>query len=179
MEKNDVSEDLSDWEDLQLNNNNSIQNKGSNFAPNDHEDRTVSTPRNNEQVHEPQPFLSSGGDDGRKDGVERVERDVNQSKRLNLGVLNSGIFRISLKIRKFDCFKVGLWSVSGVVAVVLASLLHRRVLKWWKSMKMERKEHLLLLIKEKDQKINQLLLRIAQMNDIILARRKVPVLRVN
>lgn len=155
MEKNDVSEDLSDWEDLQLNNNNSIHNKGSNFAPNDHEDRTVSTPRNNEQVDKPQPFLSgimsSGGDDGRKDGVERVERDVNQSKRLNLGVLNSGIFRISLKIRKFDCFKVGLWSVSGVAAVVLASLLHRRVLKWWKSMKMEQKEHLLLLIKEKDQ----------------------------
>ncbi|CAI9767358.1 unnamed protein product [Fraxinus pennsylvanica] len=179
MEKNDVSEDLSDWEHIQLNNNNSNHTKGSNFPPSDHEDLPVSTPRNSEQVHEPRPFLSPDGDGDRKDGVDRVEKDVNQSKRLHLGVLNSGLFRIFLKIKKLDCFKVGLWTVSGVAAVVLVSLLHRRALKRWKSMKMEHKEYLLLLIKEKDQKINQLLLRIAQMNDILLACRKVPVLRVN
>ncbi|KAL2459575.1 uncharacterized protein Fot_54824 [Forsythia ovata] len=173
MEKNDVSEDLSEWEHVQLNNNNSLLTKDSIFPPNDHEDLPVSTPRDNEQVH----ALSSRGscDDDRKGGVERAESDVKKSKRLYLGVLNSGYF----SDKNFDFFKVGLWSVCGVAAVVLVSLLHRRVLKWRKSMKMENKEYLLLLIKQKDQKINQLLLRIAQMNEILLGRRKVPVLRVN
>lgn len=178
MEKNDISEDLSEWEHIQSNDNNSTHNKDSIFPPNDHES-PPETPHNNEQIHEQKPLLSSRGDDDREDGVERAGSGVKKSKKLNLGVLNSGFFGIFLGIRKFDCFKVGLWSVSGVAAVVLASLLHRRVLKWWKSMQMEHKEYLLLLIKEKDQKINQLLLRIAQMNEILLARRKVPVLQVN
>ncbi|KAL2539604.1 Uncharacterized protein Adt_00582 [Abeliophyllum distichum] len=178
MEKNDVSEDLSEWEHIQFNKNNALLTKDSIFPPNDHEDLPVSTPRDNEQVH---VLLFRGGcdddddDDDRKGGVERPESNVKKSKRLYLGVLNSGLYRI----RNFDFFKVGLWSVCGVAAVVLVSWLHRRVMKWRKSMMMEHKEYLLLLIKQKDQKINQLLLRIAQMNEILLGRRKVPVLRVN
>lgn len=151
MEKNDISEDLSEWEHIQSNDNNSINNKDSIFPPNDNEGLSVSTPRSNEQIHERRPLLSSRGDDDRKDEVERAESGVKKSRKLNLGVSNSGFFGIFLGIRKFDCFKVGLWSVSGVAAVVFVSLLHRRVLKWWKSMKMEHQEYLSLLTKEKDQ----------------------------
>ncbi|PIN05274.1 hypothetical protein CDL12_22193 [Handroanthus impetiginosus] len=139
------------------------------FPPGNHEDLPTGNPQEN---HE-----------------ERQERDSNHLsirrwKRLNLGVLRIGIFDFVRKFRKYVTLKVGVWSCAwtavGVATVVLVSLLHRRVLIWWqRRVQLESsKESLMVLIREKDKKISQLLLQIAQMNENLIARRRVPVIRV-
>ncbi|KAL3721997.1 hypothetical protein ACJRO7_034358 [Eucalyptus globulus] len=59
----------------------------------------------------------------------------------------------------------------------------RRRRWWWSRDKVpvaEASENpLLLLIRDKDRKISQLLLQIAQMNELMLAQRRVQVLRVD
>ncbi|KAL9246358.1 hypothetical protein vseg_019903 [Gypsophila vaccaria] len=57
----------------------------------------------------------------------------------------------------------------AVLAVAIFACL--KILQW--------KNRLLLLIREKDQRISQLLSQIAHMNEILSARRKVPILRIN
>ncbi|KAK4403056.1 hypothetical protein Sango_1046300 [Sesamum angolense] len=94
--------------------------------------------------------------------------------------------RLQNQNRKYVTCKVGVWllawTAGGVAAMVLVSILQRQVLIWWRR-RMQRgsssKESLMLVIREKDKKIDQLLLQMAQMNEILLARRRVPVIQVS
>ncbi|KAI3467299.1 hypothetical protein Pfo_023962 [Paulownia fortunei] len=194
MENQHVSEELSDWEQIQSpfstitaelisDNDNAVVIKdnffseSSVFPPGNHEDLPISNPQDNDQhLQEPEPIHFLSPSDG-GDGVRRW-------KRLHLGVVQTGIFRFAGRVRKYVSCKVGFWSFAwtagGVAAVMMVYFLHRRVLIWWRRrMQLEStKESLMTLIREKDKKINQLLLQIAQMNEILLARRRVPVIRV-
>ncbi|XP_075657228.1 uncharacterized protein LOC142627291 [Castanea sativa] len=72
----------------------------------------------------------------------------------------------------------GFWSiasVTGVAAVVLLSFLYVRVQRWRQVLYKESKDR---LIREKDEKISQLLLHIAQMNEAFSEHRRVPVFRI-
>ncbi|KAF8040460.1 hypothetical protein BT93_B2626 [Corymbia citriodora subsp. variegata] len=111
------------------------------------------------------------------------------------GILWSGVHGIASRVRHCVLFAGGFWSfgsaaaAAGVVAAaaVLLSLayarMRRRRWRWWRRDRVpvvEASENrLLLLIRDKDQKISQLLLQIAQMNELMLARRRVQVLRVS
>ncbi|XWS64222.1 hypothetical protein CRYUN_Cryun06bG0168000 [Craigia yunnanensis] len=96
-------------------------------------------------------------------------------------ILNNGIVKVAAGVRYYMAFGWGVWSVgavSGVVAAVLLSLVYAKVRRWRARVK-EEKYRLIFLIQEKDQKINQLLVQLAHMNELLSARRRVPVLRVS
>ncbi|KAI3433018.1 uncharacterized protein J3R85_007200 [Psidium guajava] len=104
------------------------------------------------------------------------------------GILGSGIYGIASRVRHGLLLVGGCWSfgsaaaAAGVVAAILLSLAYvRRWRRWWRRDRVPvdaGENRLLLLIRDKDQKISQLLLQIAQMNELIVARRRVQVLRV-
>ncbi|KAL3840553.1 hypothetical protein ACJIZ3_025144 [Penstemon smallii] len=157
------SEELSEWEQIQSPFSSTI--KSSVFPPGNHEDFPISSTaedNNNQQLQEPKSPIKSvvsstsgGSDDG---GVKRWKR--------HLGVL---LNRISCGVKDYyaaaTSSKVGFLSFAST-GLLLVSLI------WWQ----RRKESLmLLLIKEKDMKINQLLL---QINEILLPRRRIQVIRM-
>ncbi|KAL3654269.1 hypothetical protein CASFOL_003950 [Castilleja foliolosa] len=154
MENQHVSEGLSDWEQ--------ITSPFSVFPPGNHENLPVTNPPidNDQQLQEQEPISDSLSPSTDDDGVRRWKRPC-------LDVLQNGIFRFAGNIKKYATRKIGLvlfsWSAFGVVGLVMAYFLHRRVLN---------------LIRDKDKKIDELLFQIAQMNEILLARRRVPVIRV-
>ncbi|KAA0038912.1 hypothetical protein IC582_021245 [Cucumis melo] len=89
----------------------------------------------------------------------------------------------------FGCYGVRLRSIFGATAmagllIVLLFLLKMKMKVWlpWRprglAVRRDKEEPLVLLLKHKDEKINQLLLQIAQMNETLSARRKVPVVRI-
>ncbi|GAB4840060.1 hypothetical protein Ancab_020769 [Ancistrocladus abbreviatus] len=62
---------------------------------------------------------------------------------------------------------------AAVVSLLRARMLQRHRVAWEKKI-----DELHLLITEKDQRINQLVIQIAQMNEMLSARRRVPVVRI-
>ncbi|KAK1552950.1 hypothetical protein Q3G72_026250 [Acer saccharum] len=107
--------------------------------------------------------------------------EVGRQLSLRLKILRSGIVRIAAKIRYCAAVYVGgFWSfaaMTGLVATVLLSLLYTRLRR--KVRQVENNNNgLIFLIKEKDQKINQLLLQVSQMNELLSRRRKVTVIRI-
>lgn len=103
--------------------------------------------------------------------------------RSRFGVLSSGIVKIASSVR---CYAVGaggfraFGSAAGGAAaalLLLLSLLYLWVRRWHR-LREEEKNRLVLLLKEKDQKISQLLLQIAKMSEMFSAHRRVPVVRV-
>ncbi|KAL0363904.1 UNVERIFIED_CONTAM: hypothetical protein Sangu_0488000 [Sesamum angustifolium] len=195
MENDQVSEELDDWEHVQspfstvsanliVDHENPVTIKDdfysetSVFPPGNHEDLPVSPPQDDDQrLQEPEPVNLHPPLDG-----------IRKWKRLHLGVIQTGIFHVADKVRKYVTCKVGVWllawTAGGVAAMVLVSILQRRVLIWWRrrmqrgSIRSSSKESLILVIREKDKKIDQLLLQMAQVNEILLARRRVPVIQV-
>lgn len=165
MESVPDSEELTDWE--------RIQSPFSVSLPNNHEELVIKAPEDN--INQEGPVVtdlqsSSPGDDGRW----RLKR---------LHFLSGWVPCIALGIRNNNAvFRVCFWSFAltagGVAALALVSLLRRRMLRWRKNLQLNRgKESLLALIKDKEKRINQLLLQIAQMNEDLQARRRVRVLR--
>ncbi|XP_019164719.1 PREDICTED: uncharacterized protein LOC109160911 [Ipomoea nil] len=126
--------------------------------------------------------MSSSGEEG--DEAEEERR---------LGVFGSEFIRAArnLKNHLLDCVtglkttkKNGiaiLMSVaaSGTLVLVLASFLYMKKMKR-KAPQLESRHKFTILnaIKEKDERIKQLLLQISQMNELLQATRKVPVIRV-
>ncbi|KAJ0094572.1 hypothetical protein Patl1_16782 [Pistacia atlantica] len=106
----------------------------------------------------------------------QVEEEPNSAIRL-ITIIN---FRIAAKVRYRAVNLVGFrsfLSVTGVITAVLLSLLYARMRRW-RSRVQEENNRLILLVKEKDQKIGQLLIQVAQMNELLSARVKVPVIRI-
>lgn len=190
MENKHVSEELGEWQEVHSpfstisakvingEDNSSVVKDNffpgsSVFPPGNHEDLPISNPGDDHQhLEEPEPIHTPGGD-----GVRRWIR-------LHVGVVQTGILRVFGRFRNCATCKVGLWSFAwiagGVAAALLVSFWRRRVLVWWQrrlQLDSSRKS-LLAIIDEKNKKINQLLLQIAQMNEMLVARRRVPVLRV-
>ncbi|KZV14141.1 hypothetical protein F511_44341 [Dorcoceras hygrometricum] len=165
-------EELTDWERIQSPSEGFV-GESLVFLPKDHEDLHVKPPEdNNPEVTNSQS--SSYGDEGRW-----------RRKRLCLGsVLCCWTPWIRGGTRNNAVLRVAFWSFAlatgGVAALVLVSLFRRRMLVWKRSFQLDKsKESLLALIKEKEKRIHQLLLQIAQMNEVLLARRRVRVLRLN
>ncbi|XP_027154096.1 uncharacterized protein LOC113753997 isoform X1 [Coffea eugenioides] len=127
--------------------------------------------------------LSSDGDHQSEVEEAKVEnKDGNWIKR-GLGFFSSGIEKIVSRMRNCADRRASTWlfasATTGVGAMLLVVVLYRRAKRWrGQALPAESKQHLRLLIREKDQKINQLLHQVIQLNDMLLARRRVPVVQV-
>ncbi|KAM6596620.1 hypothetical protein CsatA_007144 [Cannabis sativa] len=115
-------------------------------------------------------------------------KEFKKQLRLRLGILKTDVLGAATKICNYRL--VAVWrfwsivSVAGAITAVLLSLLYAKMSRpRWRPTILRRRrgennEPLLLLLKEKDEKISQLLVQIAHMNEALSARRRVPVIRV-
>ncbi|XP_057948022.1 uncharacterized protein LOC131143746 [Malania oleifera] len=155
------------------------------FPPSQHEGLGV--PSENfqapEQLISPSPaaaasdLLSASGG-GRRGEIMR------SFLRLHLELLSSRVHRMASAVRYYAAGREGRWSVgmaaAGAAAALLLTLLCSKVRRRRRRrLQREAWDRLMLLVREKDEKISQLMLQVAQMSEILSARRKVPVFRLN
>ncbi|XP_042497089.1 uncharacterized protein LOC122075931 [Macadamia integrifolia] len=131
------------------------------------------TPSPSDSVLEfPTPRLS--------DSSLRVAGDIVKQLRFGLEFLCSNFFRIASSLRSRIIIRGNFWPVSssiGVAAALLSSLLYMGVRRWRRRIQLGKLDRLILLIQEQDQKISRLSQQIAQMNEVLSAHYRVPVLR--
>ncbi|KAJ4877974.1 Uncharacterized protein Rs2_42992 [Raphanus sativus] len=71
------------------------------------------------------------------------------------------------------------WSLTLVCGFSLvSSLVYVKVLRWWRRLQEEKLRFLLLQLREKDQKIKELILEIGRLNESLSSRRRVRVVRI-
>ncbi|KAK3222964.1 hypothetical protein Dsin_009989 [Dipteronia sinensis] len=132
------------------------------------------------QPNSPPSSSSSSSDVSSSNLRDRLAvTEVGRQLSLRFKILRSGIVRIAAKVRYCAVYVGIFWSfaaMSGLVATVLCAQLR----KWRRRVRQVENNNncLILLIKEKDQKINQLLLQVSQMNELLSRRRKVSVIRI-
>ncbi|KAK1374120.1 hypothetical protein POM88_030313 [Heracleum sosnowskyi] len=135
------------------------------FPPNNHQDLPLTTPQAEE--------------DSSDDIQEVPRRGDDQRWRECLKMMNSGIIRVAYKVRFYAVCVAKLWPVAA--AGLLVIVLYRKVRPWRRRRRRkpeDSKDQWMLLSREKDQKINHLLLQIARMNEILSASQRIPVHRV-
>ncbi|KAK6931281.1 hypothetical protein RJ641_003074 [Dillenia turbinata] len=149
------------------------------------EDCSVFPPENHEGLSVPPRSEDTLSPSSSTDEEVSEERDWSpKSKERSLGVRLSEASR-SLRISPI-AFNVkslvGVTTSFGVIAAVATSLmyLNARMKRWRRKVVEEnlgKVKRLLLLLQERDEKISSLLLQIAKLNEILAARRRVPVFR--
>ncbi|XP_021747317.1 uncharacterized protein LOC110713150 [Chenopodium quinoa] len=143
------------------------------FPPSEHEDLPLlgeasGSPRNTSPRR--QSSLSSACTDIGSPKEQQTKSDTRLSIMMNvmgtrMYTFGRKVFQVFLCSSSRRCF-----SIFPATAIVVALLACVKILQW--------RNRLLVLIREKDQRISQLLHQIAHMNEILSARRKVPVLRI-
>ncbi|XP_049389817.1 uncharacterized protein LOC125854344 [Solanum stenotomum] len=102
----------------------------------------------------------------------------------SLRELSCWIVQVASKMRNYASSKVGIgkftYNGSRILTFLLVPLFYWMIKKKWRRQRQidNTSNKLMLLVQEKDQKIEQLSLQISQMNESLLTRRKVPVLQV-
>ncbi|XVF03279.1 hypothetical protein REPUB_Repub04eG0247800 [Reevesia pubescens] len=204
MDEAETSDGFSEWEQIQA--PRSPTHSTPPMTPSREQYMVVVTTQDNNLQH--QADLSVYSPSHRHEGLEIVsddEPEVNSSvasrsssttgdeansgrlKKANeIGkILRNGIVNFAARVRYYmDMdFGWGVWSVGavcGFVAAVLTSFVYAKVRKSRaRVLNEEKKDRLIFLIQEKDQKINKLFVQIAHMNELLSARRRVPVLRIS
>ncbi|KMT06998.1 hypothetical protein BVRB_6g153300 [Beta vulgaris subsp. vulgaris] len=135
------------------------------FPPSEHEDLPLledcSSPRIVSPSRSPSsPACSEIKSDSR---LSIMMNDI-RNRMYTVGKRMFQVFICSSSNRKY-------FSIIPATMLALALFASLRILQW--------RNHLVLLIRERDQRISQLLHQIAHMNEILSARRKVPVMRIN
>ncbi|KAL1192456.1 hypothetical protein V5N11_001581 [Cardamine amara subsp. amara] len=71
------------------------------------------------------------------------------------------------------------WSLTLIGGFSLVStIVYVKLVRWWRRLQEEKLRFLLLLLKEKDQKIKELMVEIGRLNELLLSRRRVQVVRI-
>ncbi|KAG6651106.1 hypothetical protein I3843_06G082900 [Carya illinoinensis] len=165
------------------------------FPPSHHEGLQLQVTQQDLQApavtsSEPRSLSSSSSSSGSEVEEEEYRRlpplrvatnEIGRRWGVRFEILRTGIFHLASRVRSCAVCSGGFWSiasVTGVVAAVLLSFLYVRVQRRRQGVHQESRLSLFSLIREKDEKIGQLLLHIAQMDEVLLARRRVPVLRI-
>ncbi|KAK4252480.1 hypothetical protein QN277_014474 [Acacia crassicarpa] len=95
--------------------------------------------------------------------------------RIGLKTLRGKLFAVVSSYRDYASNKSAIWSIGPAVSTVILSWwICIRVCCWLKERRRrrQRENHLMTIIKGKDERIAQLLERIVQMNEILVARHK-------
>ncbi|XP_022775774.1 uncharacterized protein LOC111317602 [Durio zibethinus] len=204
MDEAEASDGFSDWEQIQAptystpplttsgehDNHPQHQHDLSVFPPSRHEGLRITSDDDDDDdeeeeeeevhVHDESEVNSSVGS-WSSTGDEANSRPLKKTNEIGK-ILTNWIVKVGARVRCHMAFGWGFWpvgAVTGAVAAVLLSLMYAKVRKWRARIKEDKKDRLIFLIQEKDQKINQLLVQIAQMNELLSARRRVPVFRVS
>ncbi|CDP00376.1 unnamed protein product [Coffea canephora] len=187
MENEDISGGESDWVEVQ---SPFVTTKAHPNEDDENSDQLIEEQQQShieeqQQLHPSSSPASLSSDGNHQSEVEEAKvenKDGNWIKR-GLGFFSSGIEKIVSRMRNCADRRASMWlfasATTGVGATLLAVVLYRRAKRWrGQALPAESKQHLRLLIREKDQKINQLLHQVIQLNDMLLARRRVPVVQV-
>ncbi|KAK4371060.1 hypothetical protein RND71_010535 [Anisodus tanguticus] len=174
MADEDVSESFSEWQQIPSPSSPTLNNNDTQFSKED-------LPINDATEITTLPLTD--GTDNYNDGNDEKGEGNKWLIKKNLRELSSWIVQITSNIRNYVGCKVGIVTFSSnrsrILAVLLVSLFYWMIQKKWRlQRKIDTSNKLMLLIKEKEQKIDQLSLQISQMNEFLLTRRNVPVLRV-
>ncbi|EEF39979.1 uncharacterized protein LOC8281855 [Ricinus communis] len=187
MEGAEVTESLNEWQQIKLetaavkNNNNNLPHRDlSIFPPINHEGLQVPPqpppPPPDTQTDPSEPSSTTVCNNGEEGEKGLLSDSTGKRLKLRVEILKSWVVAIANR----GDVRSGFWSFGSISAVVAAAvLIYTRVQRWRQWIREKRANSLLLLIKEKDQKISQLLLQIANMNKTLSTRRKVPVIRVD
>ncbi|XVE53179.1 hypothetical protein DITRI_Ditri02bG0183100 [Diplodiscus trichospermus] len=165
----------------QDNNNSQHQHDMSAFPPSRHEGLEITSDEEEVHVRDELEVNSSVASRSISSGDEANCGAVKKANEIGK-ILANGIVKVAARVRCFMEFGWGFWSVgavSGAVAALLVSFVYAKARRWRARVKEEKEAALIFLIQEKKQKINQLLVQIAHMNELLSARRRVPVLRVS
>ncbi|WCJ22187.1 hypothetical protein M5689_004285 [Euphorbia peplus] len=170
METSESIESLNEWEHVQSETHPPV------FPPSSHEGLQIPPPpppppSSSESQTSTQPSSPVGP----SDSSPRLGNEIVKRLRLRLERFRCGIVWIANR----GIGRGALLSVASVSLVVAATvLMYARLQRWRQRVREHSESRLILVIKEKDQKINQLFHHIAQMNEMLSARRKVAVVRV-
>lgn len=191
VETSEISEESSDWVVIQQTHNHQpsspppqgqllefelvirddYYNDGSSiFPPSEHEDlpfleedcdssRNMSSPRSSS------PYARSDIGAPTEEQHSRLSITMNEIG-TRLYTFGRRVFHVFIYSSSRRCS-----SIFPATALVVALFACIKILQW--------RNRLLFIIRERDQRISQLLHQIAHMNEILSARRKVPVLRIN
>ncbi|MED6180297.1 hypothetical protein PIB30_008792 [Stylosanthes scabra] len=201
MDNRDSSEDINEWQEIEPGLGWSMLMVNDNYlqVPVDQSSSTDDpTP-----IHHQQP--SSEGDD-RASSPSSVEGDdtevteeapassdwrirvANEGRKLlkmRLEAARNGVVGMASRVRECVVCVGSFWSVTcvmGVAAAVLVAVVcvgFRRRRRRRRVGPEQSVEELVDIVREKDEKIGQLLIQIAQLNEALSSRRKVPVLRIS
>ncbi|XP_062084046.1 uncharacterized protein LOC133790429 [Humulus lupulus] len=164
------------------------------------QDHSPDSPSSSSSSSSPTPAVSSSSSTNLRPNEEEARRrpesdsrlaavkEFKKQLRLRFGILKTDVLGVAAKVCNYRLVAVWrFWSIVSVAGAITAVLLSFIYAKLWRPRwrprvlprrRRENNEPLLLLLKEKDEKISQLLVQIAQMNEALSARRRVPVIRV-
>ncbi|GMH01756.1 hypothetical protein Nepgr_003595 [Nepenthes gracilis] len=195
------SEDINGWEEIQSPNRQSaVQNSGlvirdnfydgdfSVFPPGEHEGIQTVSEENPSSANSDSPQPPPPSEDPtvaqRKQRLGlglQVVGEIGRQMRLRICKLSGTISGPASILRSLMAFRTKFWrlkSAAALVAALVLCMVCSKMMRRRKQVRERNRDDLRLLITEKDQKINQLLVRIAQMNELLSARRRVPVVRI-
>ncbi|OIT37887.1 PREDICTED: uncharacterized protein LOC109240150 [Nicotiana attenuata] len=181
MADEDVSESFSEWQQIPspystAGNKNDVD-VTTEELPNNNDPQLFQEPHNSAVSAAETTLSVPYSDDNNEKG------EGNRWLKKHLRELTSWIVQIVSKAKNYAACKVGIGTFTStrtrLLPVLLVSLFYWIIQRRRRQRQIDTSKKLVLLIKEKDQKIEQLYLQISHMNDSLLARRKVPVLRVD
>ncbi|XP_028786643.1 uncharacterized protein LOC114742586 [Neltuma alba] len=100
--------------------------------------------------------------------------------------IRDGVVRVASRVRDYAICMGAFWSITYITGAALATaallvyvgIQRRRRRRRW-TLHQQRLDHMACLLRERDERISELLLQIAHLNELLSSRRKVPVLRIN
>ncbi|KAE9607357.1 hypothetical protein Lalb_Chr09g0329161 [Lupinus albus] len=104
---------------------------------------------------------------------------LHQSSLPSNTAMRGGVVRVACKVRNCAIYVGAFWSILCVTGAAAVAVLVYRIRRRRRRVGRQSVDHLTYLLREKDEKISQLAVQIAQLNEVISSRRMVPVVRIS
>ncbi|KAL1365805.1 hypothetical protein AAHE18_03G314800 [Arachis hypogaea] len=180
------SEDINEWQEIEPGLRWGMVTVNDDYlqVPVDQSSSTDDPPIHHQQASSSETVSTAASEDDNGASSPSVANEGRKLLKLRLEAARNGVVRVASMVRECVVCVGTFWSVTcvfGVAAAVLVAVVsvgfrrrRRRRVDRRRSV-----EELVDLLREKDEKIGQLLIQIAQLNEALSSRRKVPVLRIS